>query len=254
MTSSPVSRPRARRWSLTATLVVVLSTGALAAGSALVVGRASAALQQVAETGRPGYLVLRSDPGVPQWQDLSVGDTVHWLVEASLENAERSSLRLELRADGTLIDAGGMTAEVVACSVPFLADGDLSVPQPLPPECPGEESSVLPRSPLGEIARSASGDLVPLADLRRDAPRHLRVTLSLSPAASGEEIARRTARIGVGLHAAGDDPGELGVTGEGIGSDLVAVLVLGTGLIGLGAGLALRRRAQQERTAEEAAS
>ncbi len=214
-------------------LVTVLSALLVLVGSALIVSRASAAWTQVTETGEPGYLSLRSDPGAPQWSDLRPGDVEHWLIEASLGDADVSTLRLELHADGPLVSAGDMTVSVSGCSVPFT---DL--------QCAGTAQSVLSEASLADVAGADAG-IHPLLDLHRGAPRYLLVTLALAQTASAEEVAGASARIGVGLHASGADPDDpddpLAVTGADAG-DLIPVGILAAGMLGLGVAALFWRR------------
>ncbi|MGI6877620.1 hypothetical protein [Microbacterium sp. gxy059] len=233
---NPAQRALRRRAAGALALVFLLVA---LAGGALVVQRAAAALERVEETGQPGLLALRSDPAAPAWSHLRPGDRVHWLIEASLADADIGSLSLELRADGALVDRGGMTASVSSCPAPF-QDGAV-------PRCaePGG-AVVLPATSLAEI--SADADRIALADLRRDAPRHLLVTLALSPDADPAGIADARARIGVGLHAAGDDarsPDPLAPTGSDLAADAIALGLLALGAVGAGICLALRRSARR---------
>lgn len=221
--------------------VLAVSALVLAVGASLTAVRAVAVVRDVTETGHPGYLSLASDPQAPHWQNLAAGDTVHWAVDASLADADRAHLRLELRSHGALVHAGRMQVSVIACSVPFAAAGPLSAVDSAPPVCPGVSTTILAPTALADVAGADRGTLFPLADLHEGQPRHLLVTLNLaaSPAAAA------TARIGVGVHATGEqasDAGILPVTGGDAG-DLAALLITALGAVGIGAGLVLRRRA-----------
>lgn len=231
---------RARMWTAAALAVVFLLVSA--AGSMAVVLRASAALEAVVETGRPGYLVLRSSPGAPQWTALRPGDTVHWLIEASLADAVESTLSIQLHADGPLIDADAMTVSVESCTTPFQqSDGSSSGPR-----CDGAGETVLTDGSLSAAA-GEQAEVYDLADLRRGTPRHVLVSLSVPPSADPQTVAGASARVGVGLHAEGDTPPDtaLAVTGADFAGDLVALALLGGGLIGLGLSLASWRRLRQ---------
>lgn len=222
------------------------------AGSVSVVHRASAALQEVAETGQPGRLVLRSDPASPQWTDMRPGDSVEWLIEASLTDVDEGSLSLQLSAEGELLDAGAMTVHVQSCAVPFQRTG-------AEVGCAVGGRTVLPTSSLAQVTRENSGgysNVYDLAALHSGSPRHLLVSLSMSPSADQDATADASARIGIGLHAAGETPqapdGVLAVTGSDLVGDVLAVALLGVGVTGLGLSLALWRssRRRSPRTAD----
>ncbi|WP_460782910.1 hypothetical protein [Microbacterium tumbae] len=218
----------------------------VAAGSALIVAKASAAWTEVAETGRAGYLSLRSDPGLPAWSDLRPGDTEHWLIEVSLDDADDATLRIELHAAGELIGAGGMTVSVTGCSSEFVIGAAA-------PHCEAQAEAVLPETSLAAVAAGEDVQTYPLADLRRGAPRYVLVTLGVAASASPDAMAGASARIGVGLHAEGEAPDEPGLasTGADMG-DLVPVIMLATGMLGLGLSAALWRRVPRRSDREHA--
>lgn len=217
--------------------VMALSVFVLCIGVILTVDRASAAYERIAETGQPGYLVLSAATETPLWTELSPGESMYWLVEASLIDAKESSLALELRANGGLIDPAGMIAEVSTCTE------DFTVPAGVP-VCTATTSAALPATPLTEL--NSSGDRYQLPHLWQDQPRQVAVALTLPAATTAGQVEGQVAQVGLGLHASGQDATptptpanpQLPVTG----SDLLALGVLGAGLIGLGIGIALRRR------------
>ena len=215
----------------------------IAAGSAAIALRASAALQEIGESGNPGQLVLRSDPGSPRWTNLRPGDSVHWLIEASLADVDESTLSVQLLADGTLVDVGAMTVSVESCTAPFQEIG-----ASIAPRCVGTADSVLANTPLAVVAIDGADEVYELADLHRGTPRHLLVSLSVASSAEPVVMADATARIGVGLHAAGASPQRqndaLAITGANPLVDIVPLVLLGGGLIGLGLSVALWQRAR----------
>lgn len=223
----------------TAMVITVVSVVVAAIGVALVSVRASAVFEEIIETGRPGYLVLRADSETPLWTTLAPGETARWLVEAELGDADRGAMSLELRSSGALVEPGGLTAEVVGCS----GRADLTTS---PPSCAGERETVVPETPLHSLP--ADGTPYELAALERDAPRQLLVTLRLPEDAEVE--ADQLAHVGLGVHVAGDDaaptpsrpPGKppLAVTG----ADAVPLLLVALGLAGIAAGSAGLRRAR----------
>ncbi len=229
-------------------LLASLSVALLLAGSMLVAERAFAVLQQVSETGRPGYLVLSSDPSSPRWTELGPGQTVYWVVEARLHDEERARLALELRSDGPLVRAAAMTVAVNGCAAPYRASASLAVADAPRPVCPRAEQTVLPAARLESVAASPSGEMIELGPLARVAPRQLLVTLALAPTAPVAELEGAEARIGVGLHASGEGGSAphspeppLVATGE----DALALALLAAGLLGVGATATLRAKTQR---------
>lgn len=236
-------------------VLAAVSVAALAIGGILSVTRASAMYEEIAETGSPGMLQLRADSTRPLWSTLAPGESMQWLVEASLDDADRGTLALELRSGGSLVDPGGLTASVVSCDRDFAPGGAGSED---PPRCDGQARTELPPTPLAQISTMESGDTYSLADLDREQPRHLLVTLAL-PAQADAVGGDDRAVVGLGLHAAGDretpdppDPRSPDATPETpqqrgplamTGGDLSALALLAAGLLGLGALALMRRRA-----------
>ncbi|WP_449282974.1 hypothetical protein [Leucobacter sp.] len=231
--------------------IALLLAGVFAAvallGVALSAARAAAVFQEITESGRPGYLRLAAHTTTPLQATLGPGESMRWLLRASLLDAELGTLAIELDASGELLGASAMTAQVVACTGAFRtgahAGADLSrVP------CSGERAVVLPATPLSQLAQR--DDRFELAELRRGEPRQLLVQLSVPAEADAEAVAGRVARVGLGVHASGEG-GVRPVTpveGHGprlpvTGADAVALGVLAVGLGGLGASLTLRGRA-----------
>lgn len=223
-------------------VLTVLFAAILVVGAGLTATRAAAVMHEVTETGLPGMLSLRAGPAAPHWADVRPGDRMHWPIEASLSDASVGSLSVELRAEGGLV-AAGLTAAVEACTTPFVEGVTLEGA----PTCETSATVVLTETPLVDLA-SASSERFALADLERDHPRHLLVTLHLPAAADPAAVAGAAATVGVGLHAAGDTPAEVSPPGElperlpVTGMDVSAVGLLGAGFLGLGACLLARRR------------
>lgn len=231
---------RGRLRSLTGVICVTLAAGLLLAGSVLGISRAAAVWHEIFETGRPGYLTLRADQVAPHWQDLSPGDRVNWQIEASLDDAISSTLDLELRSDGSLVNTGEMLVSVTACT----SDFDTS---DVNPRCTGDATTVLAETPLSAVAHADHGEIFSLARLHAGTPRYLLVTLSIPAAADAANMSGSSMRVGVGLHASGDSatvnpdrPPALAATG----TDLLILLLLAVGLIGLIAGIMLLRKAR----------
>lgn len=232
---------RTPAFALLASLSIVL----LLAGSVLVAERAFAVLERVSETGRPGYLMLHSNPSSPQWTELRPGQTVHWVVEAGLYDEDLAQLALELRSDGPLVEAAAMTVSVSGCATRYRASASLAVADAPRPVCPEPEQVVLSAAELAGVASRPPGAVIELGPIERAVPRQLLVSLSLDSTALAAEIDGAEARIGVGLHVSGEGgdvppPPEppLGVTGE----EVLALALLAAGLIGVGAAAMLRAK------------
>lgn len=243
--------PVARRWRVAVgAALFTIAALALASSVALGVGRAAAMLGEVAETGRPGYLSLRSDPAQPHWQQVVPGQRMIWQLEASLSGAASSTLDLELRSEGALVDTGEMTVAVTSCTAEFAAapgGGPGSAPT-----CAGTAAPVVTETALSTFADPLDTTLYPLARLYTGSPRYLLVTLGVPDTANAAEMAGTSMRVGVGLHASGDSPAvdpsptpspqpppELAITG----TDVTTLTLLAVGLLSaMGGSLLVRAR------------
>lgn len=231
------------------------ATVVLGCGIALTAQRAWATFEHIVDTGKPGLLTLSVDSSTPMWATLAPGESTQWLVRAELSDAAEGSLSLELDAQGSLVSVGELTAAVASCSQSFTRErGTL--------HCTGASETVLAPTPLRELAPLRHQ--YALADLRANAPRELLVTLQVPDSVSRTDVAGATARVGLGLHTAGDtvptvpptdppvtpptkppplapDPASTsGAAGLAVtGADLTALGLLAAGLAGLGAALAL---------------
>ncbi|MBN9612206.1 MAG: LPXTG cell wall anchor domain-containing protein [Actinobacteria bacterium] len=236
------SRDRAR---VVAGGITALAVLVSLAGLTLTTTRAVAVYRQITETGRPGYLRLAVDSSTPLQRTLGPGESMSWLVEASLDDARAGRLSLELRGSGGLVDTAGMTASVLACAGGFdtaaaLGGGAYAVA----PSCRGQAVTVVPTTAVAALSHDA--ERFSLAELRRGHPRQLLVTLSIPATTGSSLVASRTARIGLGLQASENssgsptEPPELPRTGAE--ADARALIVLAAGLIGIGGGAVLWRR------------
>lgn len=238
------------------------ATVVLSCGIALTAQRAWATFEHIADTGKPGLLTLSVDSSTPMWATLAPGESTQWLVRVELKGADEGSLSLELDAQGSLVSIGELTAAVASCSESFARDRDAF-------RCSGASETVLATTPLRKLAPLRRQ--YALADLRSDAPRELLVTLQVPASASRVDVSGATARVGLGLHAAGitvpttppteppiappttplppapgaaapQRPAGLAVTG----ADLAALGLLAAGLAGIGAALGLRQATRQQ--------
>lgn len=225
------------------TAVVAVFAVIVAAGVALAGSRASAVFVEITETGNPGFLTLAHDDATPLWATLEPGDSVTWLVRASLHEAESGRLSIELRGSGELVELAGLTGSVDACAGTF---------DPASLACEGTLTSAVAPVALRDLPKF--GGQVQLADISQLDPRELLVTLTLPPDAALPDAETHTARVGLGVHASGAQAppitplpeGRPGTPGLAVtGADAFALSVLSVGLIGLGGALILRRRSRQ---------
>lgn len=244
---SPRPRSRAGRRALAACVLAAASV-ALCAGAALTAERAAAVFDIVHDPTQPGDLVVNVADATPLFATIAPGDSVHWLLEARLFHAEEGSFELEFDADGGLVTGAGLSAGVTTCDTGFeIISGD--------PVCAGAVDVAVSQEPLTELSMRVDPHALPA--LRHDTPRELLVTLRLPPGAANDLGEPPSADIGVGLHAAhladGDDPParspELPVTG----SDLLALGLVGAGLVGLAGGVGLWRRGVRPARADKEA-
>ncbi|PRI10971.1 hypothetical protein [Leucobacter massiliensis] len=227
-------------------------------GLGLAGARAAAVFEELSETGEPGLLRLGAHVATPLHATLRPGDTMIWVIEASMWDAERGALAASLNGSGPLIREGGLRARLDSCAGSFALPADAD-PQPrrdfdadaIP--CSGERAVVLPQTPFEELL--GGGEPLQLGELRSDEPRQLLLAVTLPAEADAEAVSRLTARLGLGVHASGDEGGGPGAEpgpGKGpgpesagrlpvTGADLLALGLLGAGLVGVGAGAALRR-------------
>ncbi|MDD9207623.1 hypothetical protein PU560_14290 [Georgenia sp. 10Sc9-8] len=171
---------------------VLLITGGLSLGS---VG-ALAQLTAVPDD-RPGYLQLTAEPYPTGVTELAPGQSVSWHLQARLEDADGSTLGLELRGTGALVEhLHGMEVAVESCPSAFVGEG-----------CPGGGSTVVPRARLAEVAGAPTGPTWWLPDLVPAEPQHLRVELGLPGEGGADATLQELAgAVTVGLHASGSDP------------------------------------------------
>ncbi|MFS0894790.1 hypothetical protein [Microbacterium sp. 179-I 3D3 NHS] len=218
----------------------VLFAALVALGVVVIALRASSALADAYGPSVDGPLMVRSIPAAPQWTDMVPGDEASWLIEASVEEVDQSSLAVQMHATGSHIEA--LTVRLVTCTVPFRhrAASDRY-------ECPGGAQAVIGPTLLAAYAGDRGDDIYELAVLRRGQPRHLLVTLEIPSTVDPRAAEMLVGRIGVGVHAAGDPPDApsgLAATGADLWADLSALSMLAAGGIGLGLRLAARGRSQ----------
>lgn len=241
----PNAPRRPHRGHRTAALILIpVFALVLGLGAALTATRAAAVFQMITETGKPGFLVLGVDSATPLWATLAPGDSIQWLIQASLHDADRSDLTVELAVRDAIPGAGGLLAEVRSCEGSY----DLSSANPT---CQGHEDIVLSESAVATLAPQA-GPFV-LAELHQDAPREFLVTLTLPANAPTQETDIQLARVGLGVHVSGEDPDKnipnplpqpspvLAATG----ADALALALLAVGLIGVVGGALFWRRGAQ---------
>lgn len=244
MNTSPqtLHNPAARRGrlrTLTGGSVLVLAIGMLLIAGMLGAARAQALLQQVQETGQPGYLSLQADQVEPHWQNLKPADRVFWQLEANLADAPEADLALELRSEGELVSAANMLVAVTTCTELFQQLDEHSTPQ-----CPGDVTQVLAETSLGNVAQPASGTIFELAQLTAAHPRNVLVTLGPAAHAQPAAMAGTSMKVGVGFHAKGvtsqpgnDIPKPPGLVATGVDVALILLAIVGIILLAVGIGL-----------------
>lgn len=221
--------------------VLIVATGGIAVGT-----RAYAVFEAVKETGTPGMIVLRSDPGTPVWTEVEAGDQLNWLVEVRLTDAQSAELRLDVDAAGQLLSVADMDVAITTCDVGFHVTESLSAANAATPACDGVVTTVLTRSSLADI--EANGfELVPLPAIAQGEPQELLVEIFLAEDADADAVLESRAAIGIGLLAEGESlpaaqPPALGNTG----ADVATASWLAVGLVALGLSILARRRVMQE--------
>lgn len=240
-------------------VVRIAAVALIVGGVSLATTRAYAAWVDVPHTGNPGQLVLASDPFPAEFGRLAAGESAYWMIEARLADVESSTLNLQLRGWGELVEhADGLTIRVDACAVPFVGEAAVAA-------CPAEVVPVVETVRLGSIATDAASDTWPLADLSREAPRYLRVALDV-PAGAANDVSVQglSGNFAVGLYTAGDSsdatpvpPGsaapdsgspDLAETGVNV---LAALLVAGGAVL---LGSTARRRVRKTRVSSNGTS
>ncbi|SKC35782.1 collagen-like protein [Okibacterium fritillariae] len=259
-----------RAWSPLRLVLASVATLVLVAGASLFSVRAFAVLNDVPETGTPGYLSLRSDPYPAQFLELSPGSPARWQIAADLQDAETARLTLEMRKDGELVDhPRGLEVTVERCDAEWTGLPDA-------PTCAANPVLVTEATPLDDY--SSTSPVFDLDGLTAASGKFLLVTLAVedSPeAAADESLMNLTGDIGFALTATGDSigatptptpspstpatpgpsatpgapgqPGQPAQPGQGgqpgatgrsplaaTGVDIVALVALGAGAIGLG--------------------
>ena len=250
-TTAPV-----RVWTFPRVGALVLSILALVAGLALISNRAMAAFVSVAENGLAGHLSLAADPYPttvnPGFMQMSPGSVEYWQIQASLVDAS-SPLTMQFKRDGSLVErpgADGLIVEAELCSEEWTNF-------PVAPTCGGTLEQIILPTPANSIP--AFGALTAnSADLPADAPiydlgtitnaadKFVLVTLSIPEQAdpdaqSDQSLMGLEASFGFGFTAMGEDGGG---NLPNTGLDLMALVIAGAGLLGLGLVLAVVRRAR----------
>lgn len=182
-------------------VVRIAAVALIVGGVSLATTRAYAAWVDVPQTGNSGQLALATEPFPTEFGRLAAGESAYWMIQARLADVDASTLSLQLRGWGELVEhADGLTVGVDACTVPFVGEAAVA-------GCPTEAVSVVETVRLGSIATDAASTTWPLADLSREAPRYLRVTLGVPAGAANDgSLQGLSGNFAVGLYAAGDSP------------------------------------------------
>ncbi|PJJ55630.1 hypothetical protein [Compostimonas suwonensis] len=253
-------RGERRGWTTGRAALALLCVVVLGAGLSLFSARAYAILVDVPETGVPGHLALQSDPLPAQFLALSPGEPAFWQIGAQLSDAERSSLSLEIRKDGAVVEhPRGLVVTVQRCDEPWVGA-----------ECASGAAEVLTATPSDDYA--SSSPIVDLDGLDAQSGRYLLVELAVEDSAAAradESLMGLTGDLGFGLTAAADSPpGPPTPSGTpappqgapvapdrlpsmGVDAAALALLALGFGGLALTVGGARRPRSPQAAPAEE---
>jgi len=248
---------RTHRW-VGATLSIVV----LCCGLALFSGRAWAVFIDVTETGSPGMLSLRANPGAMEF-DLSPGSPAHVQIAVDLVGPS-SPLTLQLTRDGELVThPRGLLVQLQRCAqewddfpaAPTCASGAVAVLGPIAADDP----SLGPLMPLG-VPAPAGAPVFPGGTVSSTQSSYVLATLSLPDtpeARSDESLMGLQATIGLGFSASGDGPvptnppvappvsgGTPSLVNTGV--DILAIALTAAGALGLGITLKATRRRSQD--------
>lgn len=226
----------------------------LATGLSLFSTRAWAMLTTLPENGIAGHLTLRSDPAPARFLGLSPGDTRSWQIAADLVDPS-SPLTMQFTRNGALVSRpDGLQVRAQLCDSEWT---DLAAT----PTCPTGSTNVFgpvaasdPR--FGPLEPNHTGALTSptwsLGTITDAHDEYLLVTLSIpdSPSARRDRtLMGLSADIGFGFNAEGGDtpaappPARSALAPTGV--DVVALLLLASGALGIGATLGLASRARR---------
>ena len=235
---------RAHGWNVALVGLAVLTIAALLSGLGLFSLRALAVVNTVTTVQEPGYLHLTSDLAVDEVLDISPGEPAYWQITANLTQVRSASLVLEIRKDGDLAaHRHGLVMAVERCNAPWQ---NLNTT----PRCDNERVQVLVATPRNDNCQhSAIYDLGGISSARG---KYLLVELSLNMRGTTDKsVMGLTGTVGVGLTAAGDKTAQP-ATGDAAsdiasplsltGIDVLALVLIGLGALGLGAVISAARR------------
>lgn len=244
-----------------------MSVALLCCGLALFSGRAWAVFVDVTQTGSPGMLSLRANPGTMVF-DLSPGSPAQIQIAVDLAGPT-SPLTLQFTRDGALVThPDGLIVQLQRCpqewgnfpAAPTCASGAVNVLGPIA----ASDVTLGPLMPLG-IPAAPGAPVFPGGTVSSTQSSYVLATLSLPDtpeARSDESLMGLEATIGLGFSASGDGPiptnppgsppisppGSTAVpsaTRPGLvntGLDILAVAMIAAGALGLGLVLRTARR------------
>lgn len=237
-----------RARALVAAVAAVL-VGAAGIGTTAV-AVASTDWRPVAETGTPGRLVLHTGPEPLVLPGAGDRGDVTWQVRTRVDEPGPVTLDLRLLGRGGLPGgADGVLVSVETCDQPWRDPSGA-------PACGGQEAALVDAVPASDWAATTPSVRVPDPD--GDGEAYLLVRLTLGDAAT---TVPRTADLGVGVTARGDDPAVSGRPARGDGDEAggvgpVVLAMTGGGFAGpvlvavaaVLAGVALRLRRPRSRS------
>jgi hypothetical protein len=235
-------------------LALVAAVAAVLVGAAGIgttaVAVASTDWRPVAETGTPGRLVLHTGPEPLVLPGAGDRGDVTWQVRTRVDEPGPVTLDLRLLGRGGLPGGtDGVLVSVETCDQPWRDPSGA-------PACGGQEAALVDAVPASDWAATAPSVRVPDPD--GDGEAYLLVRLTLGDAAT---TVPRTAELGVGVTARGDDPAVSGRPARGDGDEAggvgpVVLALTGGGFAGpvlvavaaVLAGVALRLRRPRSRS------
>ncbi len=159
---------------------LLLAIAAAVAAPLVLSSPARAELVELAPNGAPGRLVLSTSHLEEDEHLLSPGRPSHWQISATVEDAARATLALELRKSGELVEhPRGLVKRIDSCERPW-TDLDTA------PVCSADQRHIVETTPADD--HRTSSPTFELDPVTPGAPEYLLVTLSVedSPAAAAD--------------------------------------------------------------------
>jgi hypothetical protein len=229
------------------------------AGLVLVGAQTASAMQVVPVTGSPGLLSMWGDTDDLDLGYVPTGSTTYRQVVVALDNAASAELALQLVSSGALVEhIDGVTLSAAMCDTRWVGMPTDSRSR-IAPHCASNEIRVLSAAagtPLPE-----GGRFWQIGGIRTERQRFMLIT-AVVPVGDREAVGRLWADFAIQVTAEGDTPapatpGESisghntvpppGIVGRlaNTGLNLLSIVLLGVGGIGLGSALAAAARSTE---------